>query len=392
MSIFLQKAVEIEEQMVRDRRYLHENAEAGELLPVTTAYVMNRLKDMGLEPAEICESGVTALIKGAHPGKTILLRADMDALPMNEVNELSFKSKTDCAHNCGHDMHTAMLLGAAKILADNRDKLYGNVKLMFQPAEELFTGSKKMIDAGILENPAVDAAVGIHGMLDYPVPSLNYCCGYMTTSCDGFKITIKGTGSHGAMPHMGVDPINAGLHIYSAFQNLVAREADPQESVSLTFGAFNAGSTPNIIPDEAVLMGTLRTYNEELREKLVKRMKEICEYTAKSFNVEAEYEALSSVPSSYSDPELTRELAGYVSDFDVNFVDNAEYKVTPSDDFAFVTAKVPSVYFMLGCKVAGCDVQHHNPGVLFDERVLPYGAAVYASCAAGWLKNQSESI
>jgi len=190
---------------------------------------------------------------------------------MNETNNLPFKSVTDAAHNCGHDLHTAMLLGAAQILFECREELCGNVKLMFQPSEELFTGSQKMIDAGLLQNPTVDAALGLHVVLDTPVPSFNYGTGFITSSCDGFKITIKGSGCHGAMPHLGIDPINAGLHLYSAFQNLVARECDPAEKVSLTFGAFNAGSTANIIPDSAVLMGTLRTYSKALRQRLLKR-------------------------------------------------------------------------------------------------------------------------
>ena len=260
MNQFLRRATELEPQMQKDRRYLHQHAEAGEHLPGTTKYVMERLASIGLSPHEICDSGVTALSEGSRPGKTILLRADMDALPMKESNSLPFQTVTDAAHNCGHDIHTAMLLAAAQILYERRDELCGSVKLMFQPAEEVFTGSENMIKAGLLSNPTVDAAMGMHVMLDTPVPSLNYGTGFMTSSCDGFKITVKGVGCHGAMPHMGIDPINVGFHIYSAFQNLIARECDPGEKASLTLGAFNAGSTSNIIPDSAVLMGTLRTY------------------------------------------------------------------------------------------------------------------------------------
>lgn len=389
MNHFLQRAKELEHMMQEDRHHLHRHAEAGEFLPETTAYVVERLRQIGLIPEEICQSGVTALIKGKKPGKTILLRADMDALPMNETNHLSFKSVTNAAHNCGHDLHTAMLLGAAQILYECRNELCGTVKLMFQPAEETFSGSKKMIDAGILQNPSVDAALGMHVMLDTPVPSLNYGVGYMTSSCDGFKITIKGSGCHGAMPHLGVDPINAGLHLYSAFQNLIARECDPAEKVSLTFGAFNAGSTANIVPDNAVLMGTLRTYNRELRQKLVKRMHEICEATETMFHVAVCYETLSDVPSTYSNPEFTTELASYASEVTPDFICHTDYKVTPSDDFAFISEKVPTAYMMIGCKVDGCSVQHHNPGVLFNEAVLPYGAAVHAACAYNWLNKEN---
>lgn len=390
MNKFLERAKELEKQMQEDRHYLHQHAEAGEDLPNTTKYVMNRLREIGLEPTEICPSGVTALIEGAKPGKVILLRADMDALPMPENNDLPFKTVTNAAHNCGHDLHTAMLLGAAQMLYERRDELCGCVKLMFQPAEELFTGSKKLIEAGILENPKVDAAIGMHVMLDNKGPLLNYNTGYMTSSCDGFKLTVHGVGCHGAMPQTGVDPINVGMHIYSALQNLIARECPSSERAVLTLGAFNAGTTPNIIPNEAVLMGTLRTYNKELREKLVRRMHEICEYEGKAFGATVDYEVLSDVPSTYSDPELTKELAGYVAEVMPEIIGKTDYFVTPSDDLAFVSEKVPTAYFMLDSKVDGCPVQHHNPGVLFDESVLPYGAFVHANCAFNWLNNKGE--
>lgn len=191
------------------------------------------------------------------------------------------------------------------------------------------------------------------------------------------------------MPHLGIDPINVGFHIYSAFQNLIARECDPGEKASLTLGAFNAGNTSNIIPDSAVLMGTLRTYNKDLRARLVKRMHEIAEYTGKVFGVAIEYESLSEVPSTYSDPDLTRELAEYASEVVPDFIKHTDYSVTPSDDFARVSEKVPTVYFMIGCRVDGCTVQHHNPGVLFDETVMPYGAAVHAACAFNWLNRRN---
>ena len=189
--------------------------------------------------------------------------------------------------------------------------------------------------------------------------------------------------------HLGIDPINAGLHIYSAFQNLIARECDPSEKVSLTFGAFQAGSTTNIVPDQAILMGTLRTYNKQLRKQLVKRMQEICEYTGKAFHVSVDYVTVSDVPSTYSDPELTTDLAEYASDIIPDFICDTNYKVTPSDDFAFISEQVPTAYFMIGCQVEGCSVQHHNPGVLFDEAVLPYGAATHAACAFHWLNKEN---
>lgn len=386
MSAIWSRANELFDSLKKDRHYLHANPELGHDLPVTTKYVMERLTEIGLEPDEICPSGVTATIKGKKPGKTILLRADMDALPMPEINDLPYKSHTNVAHTCGHDAHTAMLLGAAQILKEKEDELEGNVKLMFQPAEELLNGSIAMIDAGILDG--VDAAFGIHVMLDWMPPAIGYGSGFMSSSCDGFKVTIQGVGCHGAMPHLGKDPINVGVHIYSAFQNLVAREAPPRETVSLSFGEFSGGNNTNIIPDQVVLQGTLRCYNKDLRAKLVKRMHEIIDAAAKMFDVTCEYEVISDVPSIYSNPEMTAEIASYIkSDLGEEVVQDEEYKITASDDFANVADRVPTVYMMIGAKVEGNEYAHHNPNVLFSDDAMPFGAAVHATAAYNWLKN-----
>ena len=389
MNEFLKRAMELNDSILADRHYLHQNAEVGMELPVTTKYVLDRLTAMGIEAKELCKSGVVGLIKGKKPGKVYLLRADMDALPMGEDNCLPCKSLTANAHNCGHDMHTAMLLAAAQMLKEKEDELEGTVKLMFQPAEETFEGSKAMIEAGVLENPHVDVASAMHVMLDWNAPSYGCRVGFMTSSCDGFKITIHGKGCHGAMPELGIDPINVGIHIYQAFQNLVARESGSKETVCLTMGQFSAGSTPNIIPAEAVLQGTLRTYNQTLREKLVKRMHEICDAAAAMFGTQVDYEVLSDVPSCYTNPEVLSELRGYVDELEIP-CGSDQYMVTPSDDVAFISEKVPMAYLMLGAKVDGNPYPHHNPKVLFDEKAMPYGAAIHAQCAFNWLKNHSD--
>ncbi len=390
MNEFLKRALELNDSIQADREQLHRNPECGMDLPQTTKYVLDRLHAMGIEAEEICQSGVVGLIKGKKPGKVYLLRADMDALPMPEDNELSFKSTVpNMAHTCGHDMHTAMLLAAAQLLKEKEDELEGTVKLMFQPAEETFNGSKTMIEAGVLENPKVDAGSAIHVMLDWAAGAYGYGKGYMTSSCDGFKITVHGKGCHGAMPELGIDPINVGIHIYQAFQNLIAREAGPKETACLTFGQFSAGTTANIIPAEAVLQGTLRTYSQTLREKLVRRMHEIVEAAAAMFGAQVDYEVLSSVPSCYTDPAVLEELKGYVADLGMT-CGSSDYKVTPSDDIAFISEKIPMVYLMLGAKVEGNPFPHHNPKVLFDARSMPYGAAIHAQCAFEWLKNHSK--
>lgn len=385
MNKFLKRAQELEASMKSDRHYLHQNAEVGFDLPITTKYVMDRLQEIGLEPKEICKSGVTALIEGKKPGKTYLLRADMDALSMNEENVLEFASKTNAAHNCGHDMHTAILLGAAQILKENVDELEGNVRLMFQPNEEAFLGSKAMIEAGILDD--VDVASCMHMMLDYDAS--NYACapGFFSSSCDGFKITVNGKGCHGAMPHLGIDPINVGMSICTAFQQLVSRETPPKETASLTFGQFSGGNTPNIVPDKVVIQGTLRTYNAELRAKLVNRMQTIVKSAGEMYGTTVEYEVLSDVPSIYVNPEMLEEVKIYLSEIEGLTLANDNFRITPSDDMAFISEKVPTVYLLLQARVKDNPYPHHNPKVLFDESAMTWGAAMHAQCAFEWLKN-----
>ena len=385
MNKFLKRAQELEASMKNDRHYLHQNAEVGFDLPITTKYVMDRLQEIGLEPKEICKSGVTALIEGKKPGKTYLLRADMDALSMNEENVLEFVSKTNAAHNCGHDMHTAILLGAAQILKENVDELEGNVRLMFQPNEEAFLGSKAMIEAGVLDD--VDVASCMHMMLDYDAS--NYACapGFFSSSCDGFKITVNGKGCHGAMPHLGIDPINVGMSICTAFQQLVSRETPPKETASLTFGQFSGGNTPNIVPDKVVIQGTLRTYNAELRAKLVKRMQTIVKSAGEMYGTTVEYEVLSDVPSIYVNPEMLEEVKTYLSEIEGLTLANDNFRITPSDDMAFISEKVPTVYLLLQARVKDNPYPHHNPKVLFDESAMTWGAAMHAQCAFEWLRN-----
>lgn len=385
MNKFLKRAQELEASMKSDRHYLHQNAEVGFDLPITTKYVMDRLQEIGLEPKEICKSGVTALIEGKKPGKTYLLRADMDALSMNEENVLEFASKTNAAHNCGHDMHTAILLGAAQILKENVDELEGNVRLMFQPNEEAFLGSKAMIEAGVLDD--VDVASCMYMMLDYDAS--NYACapGFFSSSCDGFKITVNGKGCHGAMPHLGIDPINVGMSICTAFQQLVSRETPPKETASLTFGQFSGGNTPNIVPDKVVIQGTLRTYNAELRAKLVNRMQTIVKSAGEMYGTTVEYEVLSDVPSIYVNPEMLEEVKTYLSEIEGLTLANDNFRITPSDDMAFISEKVPTVYLLLQARVKDNPYPHHNPKVLFDESAMTWGAAMHAQCAFEWLRN-----
>lgn len=384
---YYERALELKDETIQNRRYFHTNAEVGLDLPKSKAYVMEKLKEYGLEPQE-CGYGVTATLgKG---GKTILLRADMDALPMAEESGLEFASVNGNAHTCGHDFHAAMLLTAAKMLKENEAELEGTVKFMFQPAEETFQGSKNMIENGILDG--VDAAIGYH-VSPGKMPVGIYMYNSKTTmmySVDGFKITVKGKGSHGAYPHVGIDPINIGVHIYLALEALIAREADPSKANVMTIGHFEAGTANNIIPESALLEGTLRTNNPEERKKLVARMKEVAVKTAEVYGGSVEIEMVSEVPPLICDSKLTDEVVGYMQELNIpGAMPYPGVEASASEDFASVAEKVPSVFMYLsaGYLDERGGYAAHNPKVQFNEDVCPIGSSCYAHCATQWLKN-----
>ena len=387
---YYERALELKDETIANRRHIHKNAETGLDLPKTKAYVMEKLTEYGLEPKD-CGYGVTATLgKG---GKVLLLRADMDALPMPEESGEEFACPTGKeAHTCGHDFHAAMLLTAAKLLKEKEDTLEGTIKFMFQPAEETFEGSKNMIENGILENPPVDAALAYHvspgkmpiGLFMYNDKDT------MMYSVDGFKITIHGKGSHGAYPHVGVDPINIGVHIHLALQELIARESDPTHSCVLTIGQFAGGTAANIIPETAVLQGTIRTNKPEARELLVRRMKEVAEKTAAVYNGTVDIEMISEVPPLICNPKLTDEVVGYMQELGIpGLTPYPGISASASEDFAVIAEKVPSTFMYLSAGYLDERGQYpaHHPKAQFNEDVCPIGAACLAHCASQWLKN-----
>ena len=387
---YYERALELKDETIANRRHIHKNAETGLDIPKTKAYVMEKLTEYGLEPKD-CGYGVTATLgKG---GKVLLLRADMDALPMPEESGEEFAGPTGKeAHTCGHDFHAAMLLTAAKMLKEKEDTLEGTIKFMFQPAEETFEGSKNMIENGILENPPVDAALAYHvspgkmpiGLFMYNDKDT------MMYSVDGFKITIHGKGSHGAYPHVGVDPINIGVHIHLALQELIARESDPTHSCVLTIGQFAGGTAANIIPETAVLQGTIRTNKPEARELLVRRMKEVAEKTAAVYNGTVDIEMISEVPPLICNPKLTDEVVGYMQELGIpGLTPYPGISASASEDFAVIAEKVPSTFMYLSAGYLDERGQYpaHHPKAQFNEDVCPIGAACLAHCASQWLKN-----
>lgn len=395
MNKIMSQAKLIYDDLITIRRTIHSNPEVGAKLPKTKAYVIDKLKEFGYEPQEICESGVVATISGKNPGKTFLLRADMDALPVVEATECDFKSINGSMHACGHDMHTAMLLGAAKLLRENQDDIEGTVKLVFQPDEEGFTGAKKMLAAGVLENPHVDAAMAMH--VHSGTPSNMVLCGLGTSiaGCNRFRIVVKGTGCHGAMPELGVDPINIAAHIYISLQELIAREIPATKAAVVTIGKFVGGEAPNIIPREVIMEGTIRSLDKEIGEFIFNRINDITVNTAKMFRGEAELIELSSVPPLTNNTDLAKEITSYVKDLiGENLVNLFEGGGMGSEDFASYSYEVPSVYMMLGAGTKQENLLYgepmHNEKVVFNEEILATGSAIHAYSAIMWLKNNKD--
>ena len=387
---YYERALELKDETIAHRRYFHTNAELGLNMPKAQAYVLAELKKLGID-AKPCGHGVSATL--GKPGKCLLLRADMDALPMPEESGLPFACPTGTeAHCCGHDFHVAMLLTAAKMLKENEAELEGTVKFMFQPGEESFEGAKDMLEAGILENPKPDAALAYHVSTGkMPVGLYMYnATGTMMFSVDGFKITVHGKGAHGAYPHASIDPINVAAHIYIALEALIAREVDPAKANLLTVGKFNAGTAPNIIPDTATLEGTIRSNDKASRELLVRRMQEIAAKTAESFGATATVEMPSGVPPLVCDPKLTNEFVGYMQAMNIpGAMPYPNVSASASEDFASIAEKVPATFMYLsaGFTDGRPTAPAHNPKVIFNEDVCPIGASCYAHCATEWLKN-----
>ena len=389
---YYERALALKEETIAHRRWFHTNAEVGLNMPKGQAYVLAELEKLGIA-AKPCGHGVSAIL--GKPGKCILLRADMDALPMAEESGLDFACPTGSeAHCCGHDFHVAMLLTAAKMLKENEAELEGTVKFMFQPAEETFEGAKDMITNGILDNPVPDAALAYHvtsGKMPTGIYMYNNT-GTMMFSVDGFKITVKGHGSHGAYPHAGIDPINIAVHVYLALEALIAREVDPAKANVLTVGKFNAGNANNIIPETAVLEGTIRSNDKASRELLVRRMKEVAVRTAEVYGGTAEIRMLSEVPPLVCNPGLTTEFVQIMKNMDIPGAQPYPgVSASASEDFAVIADKVPAAFMHLS---AGFPDDRgaaplHNPKVMFNEDVCPMGAGCYAQCATEWLKNHA---
>ena len=398
------RAEELFEQIREDRRYLHQIPEIGTDVPKTTSYICRRLDEMGI-PWQPCggplsekmtedyiragfprmerATGVTAVIGKGEP--CILLRADMDALPIKEENDLEFRSENGYGHMCGHDSHAAMLLGAARILKEMEDELEGTVKLMFQPGEETGAGARVLVENGALENPRPDAAFGLHVQSVDPTGRVGYAVGVNSSSLDTFIVKIKGKGGHSSQPQLCVDPLMIMNQLYQAVNLLATREADPAAAVALTCGVAKGGTAVNIIPDEAELHIGLRTQDVEAAARLTRRIPELVDHYVKAWNGEYEMTVFHT-PCTWTDETFCREAVPYISE--IVGEDNVKQipPMTGTEDFGYVTEQVPGMFAFIGAGAPG-NAPLHSPRMVLDEAVLPIGAAVHANVAVSWLRD-----
>lgn len=380
-EVLLQEAKEILPWLIEIRRDFHSNPEFGMEEFRTMDKICEYLKEMGISfEAGIANTGVVGLIKGEQEGKTVALRADMDALPIFEQNEVSYKSLNDGKmHACGHDAHMTVLLGAAKLLNQYKHLIKGNVKLLFQPAEETVGGAKPMIEEGALENPKVEAIFGLHVDPDIPVGKIGVKYGQMNASSDTITIKVKGKNAHGAYAYMGKDAIVIAAQIISALQPIISRGVDARESAVLSIGVIHGGTQGNIVADEVTLVGTVRTLTPEIRRSVLKNLEDTVTYVARGMGGEA----ILSIEPGYTSLINNDDMVDIAKLSGEQLLGKENVKVidVPSlgvEDFAFFAEAVPGAFFRLGVRNEDKGIIHdvHTPLFNLDEESLQIGAAM----------------
>lgn len=396
---------EMQPAIVDSRRALHAMPEVGMALPETARYVSDQLDACGISwhpcgtvspelthayerlgfPGIDTSTGIVATI--GHEGPCILLRADMDALPIREENDLPFCSQRDCSHMCGHDAHVAMLLAAAKVLKRHECELPGQVKLLFQPGEELGAGARTMVEDGALENPHVDAAFGLHIMATEPVGEVLYVPGVTTTSLDTFSVHIQGRGGHTSAPQQCIDPVMVANQIYQALNLMMTREVSPEAMITLSCGAFSAGTVPNVLPDTADLCFGIRSRTVSAREHILARIPELVSDYAHAWRATSEIASFN-CPSVVTDPGIAAQLLPALEAVAGSSHVREAAPLSATEDFSYISTDVPSVYVVLGA--GGPDrAPHHNPHMQLEESVLWMGAALHVAAAATWLSKKA---
>lgn len=399
----------VDDKVIEWRRYLHENPELSNREFETAKYVAAHLKGLGLEVrTDVAHTGVIGVLRGGMPGGVVALRADMDALPVTERADLPFASKAKgmyrgeevgVMHACGHDTHVAMLMGAAEILAPQRETIPGTIVFLFQPAEEGAPegeegGAKLMVEEGALRDYGVEAAFGLHINSRTPVGHASYKPGGALAASNSFTIKVKGKQAHGSAPWSGVDPITAAAQIVIGLQMIVARQTQlTKEAAVISIGKIEGGVRSNIIPEEVTMIGTIRTLDEDMKQEIFERIERTATSIAESSGATADVTINSGYPVTYNDPAITRRMMPTVvatlGEDNVHLV----RPVTGAEDFSFYAQKVPSLFLFLG----GMDPEmdrleapgHHTPDFVIDERGLTYGVQLYANLALDYLYGKS---
>ena len=386
----------LQTELVKIRRYLHKHAEVGFALDKTNEFIWEKLTEYGYQPYRCGKAGIVATL--GKKGKTFLLRADTDGLPIDEQTGLEYACTSGRMHACGHDMHATMLLGAAKLLKEREKELNGTVKLLFQPAEELLEGAKDVIENGVLNDLKPQAAMMIHVVTGTPLPAgaMVVAKGVSAPAADYFTITVQGKGCHGAAPWNGVDALTVAARILLGLEELSAREISVMNTAILTVGKLETQGADNAISDRAVLKGTLRSFDEATRKTVKKRMESIAQYTAKAFRAAAEVTYGGGCPTLVNDEAVSahteRVLKEYFGADKVYNSDalgsNTRAGQGGSEDFAYFSHALPSVMVALNAGVKGEKTAYplHHPKVVFDEQILSIGATMYALNAYQWLK------
>jgi amidohydrolase len=400
----LSKDIEsIEDKVIEWRHDFHENPELSNREFETAKKIAKHLKSLGLEvQTKVAHTGVVATLKGDRPGKVVALRADIDALPVTERNDLAFKSEvkttflgteTGVMHACGHDTHTAILMGVAEVLSKNKHLINGSVKFIFQPAEEgpppgEQGGAKLMIKEGVLKNPEVDAIFGLHINSSTPVGTIRYKPGGTMAAVERFVIHVKGEGTHGSAPWTGVDPILISAKIIDGLQTIISREAKlVDEPAVITVGKITSGTRFNIIPETSEMIGTVRTLNADMRTMVIKRMTEMVPAIAKAYGGDAEIEFQNNTAVTYNDLELTAQmlptLQGIAGDDKVQLIKAR----TGGEDFSFFQEEIPGFYFFLGGMTPGNQTPypHHTPDFKVDDSGMLLGLKTMSQLAIDYL-------
>ncbi|MGE5626958.1 MAG: M20 metallopeptidase family protein [Solirubrobacterales bacterium] len=392
-DIITRKSEEIKEMLIKIRRDIHKHPEIGLHETRTAAIIADILREYDIPvETEVGVTGVVGTLQGKYPGKTILLRADMDCLKITEENDLDFKSiYPEYMHACGHDAHTTWLIGAAIILSSLKDELHGNVKFLFQPAEEREGGAEKTIHSGVLENPKVDIVVGAHNWPGVASGKVGVKSGPLMAATDNFKITILGRGGHGAQPQKCIDPIAVACEVYMAFQTIISRKTDPLEPVVLSIGKFNAGTAHNIIPDNAYLEGTIRTLSFETREKIPGIMEEILRGITEANGANYEFDFIPYHPPVINNEEVTSlcaRAAGRI--IGENNVVILEKPTMVGEDFSSFEERVPGTFIFVGNRneEKGITYPLHTPEFAVDEEIIHKTAAILSEIAILYLNSK----